>query len=208
MLRAIASFGFIAGLAVGIATVAGGAARAQKGPPIHIRGTITAATRGTITVETRAGPSVRLVLPDMLRVSGIAKASFAQIGKGTYVGVAAVPLPDGRLRAQEVLIFPPRLRGVGEGHRPWDLTPGSTMTNANVDSVVGAVDGRMLTLGYRGGTKRVMVPPGVPIVTIVKGDRKLLKPGAKIFAVVRKAADGRYEATRIAVGIGGEAPPM
>ena len=174
----------------------------------HIRGTVTAASADAITVKTREGATVRLMTPAKMRISGLKAASLAAVKKGDYVGTAAMPQADGSLRAQELLIFPARMRGVGEGHRPWDLTPGSTMTNANVSAVVGGVNGRLLTLKYKGGEKRVLVPADAPVVTIVKGSRAMLKPGAHIFAVAKKDANGGYTVMRIAVGVDGLKPPM
>lgn len=192
----------------GLSVCVPSAAKAQGGPPEHIRGTITAAEAAVLTVKTRDGAMVKISLPEKIRVSGYAKADFAEIKKGAYIGTAAAPSSDGTLRAQEVLIFPANMRGVGEGHRPWDLTPDSTMTNANVDLVVESVKGRTMTLKYKGGEKQVLVPPETPIVTIVKADKSMLKPGAHIFALARKGAGGEYVPIRIGLGINGLVPPM
>ncbi len=100
------------------------------------------------------------------------------------------------------------MRGVGEGHRPWDLTPDSTMTNANVESRVSDVKGPLLTLTYKGGEQKVLVPSGTPVVTIVEGSRAMIKPGAHVFVVARKSGDQAYTALRIAVGVDGLVPPM
>jgi len=112
------------------------------------------------------------------------------------------------LVAKELHLFPDRMRGVGEGHRPWDLTPDSTMTNATVDTIVEQVKGRVLTLSYKGGMKKVLVPPNTPVVSIVKATRVELKPGAKVFVVVRKGQGGAYSAVRVSIGKGGLMPPM
>lgn len=174
----------------------------------HIRGMITAASGDSLTVKTREGASVMIALPQKLRISGLTKIDLAKVKKGSYIGTAALKLDDGMLSAQEVLVFPPGMRGVGEGHRPWDLTPGSTMTNANVDLVIDGVKGRVLTLGYKGGTQKVIIPPDTPIVTIVKAGREKLAVGAHIFAVAKKGEDGVYMPMRIAVGLEGLVPPM
>lgn len=197
-----------AGLAAAMASAAAAPAAAQGSRPEHIRGTITASDESSLTVRTREGGTVRIALPAKVRISGYAKAELDRVKKGTYIGTAAVPQADGTLHAQEVLIFPERMRGVGEGHRKWDLTADSTMTNANVDMVVDDVKGRMLSLMYKGGAKKLLVPKGTPVVTIVRAGKQDLKPGTHIFAVARKGKDGGYSAVRIGLGVDGLVPPM
>ena len=142
--------------------------------------------------------------PPVDHVRGTVTAADA----ATLTGTAAAPGPDGMLVAQELLIFPEKMRGVGEGHRKWDLTSDSTMTNAAVESMVERVKGRVLTLSYKGGRKQVLVPPGAPIVTIVRASRTMLVPDAKVFVVARKGPGGALQAVRISIGIDGLMPPM
>ena len=174
----------------------------------HIPGTIAAASSDSLTVKTREGATVRIALPRKLRISGLTRIDLAKVKQGSYIGTAAVPQADGTLAAQEVLVFPPKMCGVGEGHRPWDLSPSSTMTNANVDLVVDSVKGRVMTLGYKGGSQKVVIPPDTPIVTIVRTGRDKLVPGAHIFAVAARSDGGVYMPRRIAVGLKGLVPPM
>ncbi len=204
------SLGIVLSLCVsaGVAISLSAPAFAQRPPVEHIRGTVAAVDASAVTVRTREGAVVKVALPAKYRISGLAKASLAGVAKGTYIGTAAMPGPDGILVAQELLIFPDRMRGVGEGHRPWDLTPGSTMTNATVDIVVEQVKGRVLTLSYKGERKQVLVPPEAPVVTIVKASRDELKPGANVFVVARKSPGGGLSAVRIAIGKDGLVPPM
>jgi hypothetical protein len=119
-----------------------------------------------------------------------------------------MPQPDGSLNAVEVHIFPEAMRGTGEGHYPWDLQPQSTMTNANVEQVVSAVDGRTLTLKYKDGEKKITVPANAPIVTYVPGDKSDIKPGAKVFIVAVKQADGTLQGRAWRIGRDGVTPPM
>ena len=112
------------------------------------------------------------------------------------------------LKAQEVLIFPEAMRGVGEGHRAWDLTPDSTMTNATVEATVSDVAGRVLTLTYKDGRQELLVPPGTPVVTLAPGDASLLKPGNHVFLSATRQPDGSLTASRITVGKDGLVPPM
>lgn len=183
-------------------------AGAADGKTEHVRGTITASDAAGLTVRTRDGATVKISLPADVRISGLQAIDLAKVAKGAYIGTAAVPHDDGTLHAREVLVFPEPMRGVGEGHRPWDLAPGSTMTNAAVEAVVDGVKGREMTLAYKGGMQKITIPAGTPIVTIVKADSAKLVPGAHIFAVALKGADGGYSPVRIAVGLDGLVPPM
>jgi hypothetical protein len=187
-----------------VATMLDGPAGAQQSPPQHVRGQIVAADASSISVRTRDGHSVRLAIADDTGVSLISRLDIASVTKGSFVGTAAVPQADGTLKALEVLVFPEAMRGIGEGHRPWDLTPDSTMTNAVVEDI----KGRVYTLKYKDGEKMVTVPPEAPIVTTGRGSKDLLKPGAHIFAVARKGPDGGLIAARVAVGKDGLVPPM
>ena len=134
---------------------------------------------------------------------------LSAIAPGTYIGTAATPTADGTLTAQEVLLFPEAARGTGEGHRPWDLSANSTMTNANVDAVVTGAAGNVLTLKYKDGSVKVVVPPGTPLVTMVPGARDDLKPGQTVFVgAATRAADGALSTRRVTVSKDGVVPPM
>src|SRR5690606_35204378 len=163
---------------------------AQDMQPIRIRGEILSAEAAAITVRERGGETVRVRLGDPLDVSAVARSEIGRIVPGSYIGTAAVPQRDGTLRAVEVLIFPETMRGVREGHYPWDLTPETTMTNAVVESVVGKVSGRTVTLKYKGGEQIVQIPPEAPIVTLEPGDRSLLVPGNHAFITAMRQSDG------------------
>ncbi len=152
---------------------------------------------------------VTVKLTDNAQVNGVAKAALADIKQNSFVGITAMPQPDGTQKALEVHIFPEARRGAGEGHRPWDLVPNSTMTNANVEQLVTAVDGPMLTMKYKDGEKKISVPNNATIVQFVNGDRSELKPGAKIFiAAGTKKPDGTIETGGVNVGRDGVTPPM
>jgi len=187
------------------------AAEAPQGKPVTIRGKIASVQGGTLKVTTKDG-EVDVRLPQDVQIGGVAAAQLTDIKAGEFVGTAAVKQSDGSLKALEVHIFPESARGTREGHRPWDLQPGSTMTNANVEKVeqvaVQKVQGQMLTLKYKDGEQRVFVPPGTPIVKNVSADRSQLKAGAGVYIAAVRGADGTVTATRVAVGIGGAMPPM
>lgn len=185
--------------------------QAPKGKPVTIRGKITAVEGQSLKVATAAGEVLVRITPD-IRIGGVAAAQLSDISAGSYVGTTAVKQSDDSLKALEVHIFPETSRGTGEGHRPWDLQPGSTMTNANVEKVeqvaVEKVQGQMLTLKYKDGEQRVFIPPGTPIVKNVPADRSLLRVGTGVYIPAERSEDGTITATRITVGVGGIMPPM
>jgi hypothetical protein len=187
------------------------AAQSPQGKPLTVRGKIAAVEKDALEVTTSAG-EVLVKLPDDIRITGVEAAKLSDISSGEYVGTTAVKQSNGSLKALEVHIFPESARGTGEGHRPWDLTPGSTMTNANVEKVeqvpVEKTEEQLLTLKYKGGEQKVMVPPGTPVVKAVPGDRSLLRSGTGVFIPSVRSADGTLTATRITAGIGGVMPPM
>jgi Domain of unknown function (DUF5666) len=176
---------------------------------VRVRGTIERVEGKTLVVRSRDGGEVKVVPADNAPVVGIVKASLSDIKPGSFVGVTGMPQADGSQKAVEVHIFPEAMRGTGEGHRQWDLQPQSTMTNANVEQTVAGVDGRTLTLKYKDGEKKIVVPPDVPVVSYVPGDKSELKPGVKIFvAAATQASDGTLQAPRVNFGRDGLTPPM
>jgi len=198
-------------LLAGVPQVRTAETQAPQGKPVTIRGKISAIEKQSLKVTTSAG-EVLVNLPDNVRIGGIEAAQLSDIGAGTYVGATSVKQADGSLKALEIHIFPESARGTGEGHRPWDLQPGSTMTNANVEKVeqvaVEKIQGPLLTLKYKDGEQKIFVPPGTPIVKNVSGDRALLKPGTGVYISAVRGEDGTLTAQRIAAGIGGVMPPM
>src|SRR3954447_18835081 len=184
-----------------------GAAAAAE-PTTRVRGIIERVDGPALTIATREGPEVRVTLTPDVRIGALVPADLGAAAKGSFIGTAAVPQPDGRLKAQEVHILPEAMRGAGEGHRAWDLTPDSTMTNATVEGAVSDVAGRVLTLSYPGGKQELVVPPGTPIVTLAPGDASLLKPGNHVFLGATQSPDGNLSASRITVGKDGLVPPM
>jgi hypothetical protein len=181
----------------------------QDAPPVRVRGTIERIESPVFLVKSRDGTELKIVLADNAVAVGVVKATLADIKAGSFVGIGAMPQSDGTQRALEVLIFPEAMRGTGEGHYSWDLQPKSTMTNGNVEQVVTGVDGETLTVKYKDGEKKIIVPPGTPIVTFVPGDKADLKPGIKIFIVAaKKLPDSTLQAARVNYGKDGLTPPM
>ena len=181
---------------------------AQDAPPVRVRGTIERMDGDTYIVKARDGSELKVKLAANAMVVALVKASLADIKQGSYVGIAGMPNADGSQRALEVHIFPEAMRGTGDGHRGWDLQPQSTMTNGNVEQTSASSDGQMLTLKYKDGEKKIVVPPGIPIVVYVPGEVSELKAGARIFvSAANKQPDGTLVTPRVNVGRD-VAPPM
>jgi len=196
---------------VAIAMVAASSlyAIAQQPPsPSRVRGTIEAVDGEMLAVKSRGGEDFKLRMASDMRVVGIAKISLADIKVGSFIGATTVPGPDGGNNAIEVHVFPEDMRGTGEGSRPFDLRPNSTMTNATVAETVAGNDGHTLMVKYKDGEKKVLVSPDTPVVTYVPADKSELKAGAKVIAFIKKLPDGSFEANRISVGLNGLTPPM
>ena len=182
---------------------------AQQPPsPSRVRGTIEGIDGDVVEVKSRSGDDVKLHMTSGMRIVGIVKISLADIKVGSFIGATTVPGPDGSQNAVEVHVFPEAMRGTGEGSRPYDLRPNSTMTNATVAESVAGNDGHTLLVKYKDGEKKVVVSPDTPVVTYVPADKSDLKEGAKIIAFVKKLPDGSFETDRISVGRDGLTPPM
>ena len=189
--------------------VAGPIAAAQTPDMVRVRGTIESVDGATLDVKTREGTPLQVKLTGDVKVLAVERKSLADVKQGSFVGITAMPLPDGTQKAIEIHIFPEALRGTGEGHRPWDLKPNSTMTNASIDSEVTSSDGKILVLKYKDGEKKFIVPADVEVVIFVPAAVGDLKPGERIFIVgAKKLPDGSVEASRVTVGRNGVNPPM
>ena len=182
---------------------------AQQPPsPTRVRGTVEGVDGDVLAVKSRSGEEVKLHMTGDMRVVGISRISLSDIKVGSFIGTTTVPGPDGSQNAVEVHVFPENMRGTGEGSRPYDLKPNSSMTNATVaESVVGN-DGHTLLVKYKGGEKKVQVSSETPVVTYVPADKSDLKAGAKIIAFTKKLPDGSFETSRVSVGRDGLTPPM
>ena len=202
MIRTISAALAGAALVTMVATVP---ALAQQAQTQRVIGSIEAVDGATLTVKTRQG-EVKVTVTDNVAVFGVVRRTMADIKKGDFVGVGAMPQPDGSQKAIRVMIFSEQQRGTGEGHRPW-VQPGSTMTNATVDTTVASADGQTLMVKYKDGEKKIVIPPGLEIQAYVVGNKSELKPGANILIVAAtKKPDGTLEANRVNVGRDGVVP--
>src|SRR6267142_4202065 len=200
----------VAGIAVAMAATAG---LAQQPQATRIRAMIENVDGNVLTVKARNGDQLKVTMADNARYAAMIKATLDELKPDTYIGVTSMPQPDGTLKAVAIHIFQPNQRGTGEGHRPWDLAPGSLMTNAAIETSVAATDGQMITVKYKQGDKvdekKVVVTPQTVIVRYVPGDKAELKPGVHIIiGAATKKADGTFEAQALNYGRDGIVPPM
>ncbi|NSY14866.1 hypothetical protein [Agrobacterium vitis] len=182
-------------------------AEEAKGSHVNVRGSVVSFGGSKLTVKTREGATLDVILADGWQVSAVAKAKIEDIKPGDFVGIASLPKKDGGDGALEVLIFPPALKGAGEGSYGWDLKPESSMTNATVADAVKGVDGRTVTVAYKGKEKKISIPDGTPVVTLAPATKDDLVPGAVVFVPADKAPTGTV-AHQVVVGKNGVVPPM
>jgi len=196
----------IATYAAFVAILAVTSGYAQQAQSVRVRGTIDSVDGAAMVIKQGDGSNVTVKLADNAQVFGVVPAALADVKVGDFVGVGAMPQPDGSQKAIQVMIFAESQRGLGEGFRPWDR-PGSTMTNGTVDATVAGVDGQMLTVKYKDGQQKIVVGPDSAIRAYVVGDKSELIAGAHI-AIVRadKMPDGTLQTARINVGRGGVVP--
>ncbi len=195
----------LAALALGLASTL---ALAQQPSTVRIRGQIEAIDGPVLAIKTREGNEVKVRMTDDVAVFAVVKTSLAEIKDGSYIGVTGMPQPDGTQKAIAVHIFPENQRGAAEGFRPWDRQPNSTMTNATVAQTVKGTDGQNILVKYKDGEKKVVVPPGTPIVTFVASDKSEVKVGAQLIIFGATKKDDMLEANRVNVGRDGITPPM
>ncbi|MBV7572205.1 hypothetical protein KW846_05835 [Pseudomonas sp. PDM32] len=192
-----------------ISVFSAGLVQAEDAPGtrIGVRGEITGVSPDVVKVHANSGDNLVINLTQDTKVRAVTLANIEDIKPGSYIGSAAIPQEDGTLKALEVHVFPPELAGSGDGHRPFDLVKGSSMTNGSVGDLV-VSNGRVLTVNYKGGQQKILVPEDVPIVNLMPADRSLLKVGVKIVTFVTQGADGTLTAQSISAGKDGVTPPM
>jgi hypothetical protein len=216
-------------IAAGCALAASNAVAA----PERVRGTIADVTGDTLTVDTAVGHTVPVTLTDGTQYLKVAPSTLNHVVPGSYIGTATKSIGN-QLIALEVTIFPPSLKGTGEGHYAWDRLPDTTlsgagtapsamtngtvstvsapttvnsaMTNGTVSSTAGSEGAQQIVVNYKGGKQVVLVPPTAPIVAYQLGERAELKPGAAVF-INAMSHGGMVTANAVAVGIDGVKPP-
>lgn len=193
-------------LALSTAMLALLASGAEAQTALRVRGTITGLDGNVLSVKTREGKDLQVELTEKAAVATAKATTLADLKAGTYVGVTTRKRDDGTLVALEVHTIPPT---APEGFMPWDLAPGTMMTNANLTSVAQITGGHELAVQYKDGAQKIVVPPGTPIVTTVAADRSFLKAGETVFFTANVGADGKMSTSaRIQVSRDGVKPPQ
>ena len=200
-----AAAALVASCCVALLLAAGAVFAAE--PPPRTRGTIERLDGDTLVLGTRGGQKATFRLTPETRIVGAVSAQLGDIKPNTYIGTSAAPQPDGTLKAIEVHVFPESMRGTGDGHYPWDLENANTMTNGAVGALAGT-SGRTMTVNYKGGERKVVVPEDTPVVAFEPSDRGIVKPGARALVIAPKSADGTQTAAFLVVGENGINPPM
>lgn len=184
-------------------------AQAQSALNVRVRGAIIGLDGHELQVKSRDGRELLIGIADTTKIKSVVAHKLSDIKQGSFIGVTAIrKASHGPLVAREVHIFAESQRGMGEGHYAWDLEPGSTMTNANVDAITKTVAGTELTLSYKDGSQKIIVPRGAPIVSFRPAGKSDLRKGAWIFCIAQQTANGSLTAQHISVGKNGMKPPM
>lgn len=178
------------------------------GTPVRVRGSVVSLDGSHLVVHAKDGKDVTVNLADNFAALAVVKASMADIKEGTFIGTATVTQPDSTLRSLEVVVFPDKMRGTGEGHYPWDLGSSSMMTNATVANAVKGIEGQTVTVTYKGGEKKIDIPANVPVVALVPATKEEIKPGAVVFVPTQRQPDGSLNGGAVLFGKDGVIPPM
>jgi hypothetical protein len=168
---------------------------------------IAAVEGSTVVVEQAKGAGqAKVKLNDKAVIMTVGRASLADVKVGAYIGVGAMPQADGSQKATRVMIFPEMQRGTGEGHYPWKAPiapPGSTITNATVDTTVAGVDGQVLTVKHKDGVHKIIIGKDALIVSNIPGGAGDLKPGVAItIPAAEMSPDGSLQTSRVNIGRG------
>ena len=195
---------------VGVLALASPVAAQPAGPgpqPVVLRGKVTSLSGSQIVVKPAKGQPVTVAFTPDWSVQVTRPIAVDQIKPGSFVGTANMPTGEGQGRSLEVHVFPPGVK-VGEGHYGWSLKKGSMMTNGTVGRVTTGPKGRELLISYPNGQRKVVVPPRVPVVEIVGGERAQLKTGIPVFLIAFPKPDGGLITNGVSIGVNGAAPPM
>jgi hypothetical protein len=178
---------------------------AQAPQNVRIRATITAIDGDVLSLKSRDGTAMKVRMNEKTTVATARALKLADLPKNAFVGITAVKGPDGVLVARGLHMIP---KTANEGHTESDLEPGASMTNAYVEANVQTASGGDLTMVYKGGTQRVRVPIGTPVVAFDPADRAALAPGVYVIVAAQVSADNTIVALRIQTEKGGVRPPQ
>jgi|SRR5450432_2015798 hypothetical protein len=171
----------------------------------HIRGTLTAVKDGTISVQTAKGETESIKLASDAGLFLVTVADMGAVQTGKFVGITSTE-EDGKRVAREVHVFDESLRGLAEGHYPWDLEgKPNMMTNANIAKIEEVGTDRVVKLNYARGEQTITIPTSATVVAFTKAPADQLAVGRKVFIVMKKDSP---EAAAVVVGAEGVKPPM
>jgi hypothetical protein len=202
----------------------------------RIRGEILSVSPDHFVVRTSDGANVPIALTKNTHYLEASMSNLDKVQPGSWIGTATKSIGSTQI-ALEVGIFPPALRGFGDGHGPWDrlqdttvsggarvssmMTNGSvasvaapgaglvqtSMTNGSVAASAARGGAKQLTVAYKGGSLTVIVPPSAPIVAFHPGGTADLARG--VLVTVDDSRDGASRTANIVVaGVNGVRPPM
>jgi hypothetical protein len=223
------AFTFAAVIATGVARVSNAASPLER-----LRGTVQSVTADSAILQTTGGATQTITLTASTGYAAVTRSSLNAILPNSYIGTAAKGTGPNMV-ALEVVVFPPAMRGAGEGHYPWDplpditkpgsstassmtngsvsslaITPkkaASSMTNGSVQTVSSLPGAKQISVVYNGGKQIILVLPTTPVVTVAAADATILKPGVHV-VIFASTADGKTTALRILAGANGITPPM
>lgn len=218
-------------LATALTTILAAGAVQAAPKPERVRGAITSSDASSVTLHTADGQDVKIATTADTKYLMVLKSDLKAVTPGSFIGTATKG-SGSRMTALEVVVFPPEMRGMGEGHYAWDKIPdttasgetassmtngtvdaggaggvASTMTNGNIDKAATEDGSLKLSVSYKGGHKTIVVPANAPIVTFKPGDRSIVKTGPAAF-VIASEEGGKVTAKAVAVGQDGVTPPM
>jgi hypothetical protein len=176
------------------------AAVAQAAPAldeVNLSGTITAITPSEITIKERSGASTTLPLGEGYTVIFAKPVDIEAIRPGMNVATANTNIDATSGRSTEVRMIDEKLRRP-EFSRAMGR-PNTTMTNGTVRTITTGAEGHELAVTYPGGSRKIIVPPGVPVVGQYPATPADLKPGVMVNILGTPAA--RPSARRITIPV-------
>lgn len=198
----IARLVLVASFAFSSAAFAQGAPAGAPPGPMRLAGTVTAIDGSVVTLKATDGTETRLVIGPNLNLMAARPADREEIKPGSLVATAARTQPDGTGRSYGFRLIAPGSPTLGSGRGPMP-DPGTTITNGTVTKVTRTDAGHEIDIAHDGGTRHVLLPPDIQVVSSFPADRALLKVGVPVNALAARGADGAATAVMIMVMLPG-----
>jgi hypothetical protein len=201
----------------------------------RVRGVVQSVEANSLALQTYDGQPVIVPLDGNTKFAWVVASNLASLKSGDFVGTATTGPDNALRAVELVIFpeamrgtgeghYGWDVPGVvavagGGGNASSGMTNGtvqqsgmtngtvqqSGMTNGTVTGGAGKPGETILTIGYKGGTAKVLVPAGTPIVRFEPTTRSVLAKGQKLFVVKTSDAPG---AKFVAIGKDGVTPPM